>query len=1063
MVNQLLEQRSSFATWKMGRLTQLLLLAVSVLVYSVMSITAANSLFVSHLGATNLPIAFILIGLFSMPAYAVFSNVVDRYSRPQLFRAALLIQIIIILGLRGLLSVDTPYVYYAVLIVCFFQWDFHNNILYASLLTDYLTTLEYKRAAPFIGIAQAVGVLLGGSITAICSRFLSTPNLLLCVPLVFGVVIAQLFYLEATQQRLDTVNPPDHVGVLEALQAFPDLIKRYPLVLLLAASSFLLVIIYLTSEFLWFSIYARYFTNETLTGFLGFMRMLVSILQVIVLYCFTRPLLHWLGVARMNIVYPLTTLASFISLIAQVNLGTAIALQLNGDSLYKSINLPIHQLNYNAVPREFLGRVRTLSDGLIYSIGLTLAGVVLLVCRTFLELTQIAYLAIALTLLFLLIRLPMGKLYATGLEAMIRSDTIDLDDVAPYPVQLPPQAATLVYDFLRDSDRYTQIRGLELATHLGHPGQFLNAVQPLLATPHADVRRAIVRLFSTQVEPETLRFFHGLLPATPPALPAIALEILIINRHSFTPAELHPLFTHPQAEVRALAHVAAIQMALVESPQHGIVCDPIWQIQTDETAAAAIVRVVASRRDRTLLPLLTCLLPQSNAALKQEVLTTLTTLAQPGDRALAEAAIAELHHPEPMVRATAIAVLGQVQSEDTLDQVAQGLHDADPRVRQHAATALIAFGQAGLLVAQAHLTAPQPETVQAAIAAIGQVRTKHASNLLFNHLAPDFQTIAQTRKWQQQLPKDDRNWQPLRVAIADYHQRVIQKVLYVLSCMGHSRTVTTVNRILYTTDQQDLANAVEVLASLSDRRFVLPLMPILEQLAQPNPPAPRQAPDAQWFPTKGYKLLLETLTIQDRWIKIGALIALASIPSAFIHDPDPIVQRFVKNIFPNSDQFTPFNAACMNRLLLLKDVALFKNLSLDQLLLIDQAIEQETILAGATIFAEGSWCTHFYIIAEGCVRIVKTIDGVQRELKQLSVGQHFGEIALFDDAPHWDGAIALQDTTLLKLDKNRFLDLITQRPHIMLEICRFLSQRVRETDHYRSTHPFAAPLPEEQK
>jgi len=1061
MVNQVLEQRLGFAAWKLGRLTQLLLLAVSVLVYSVMSITAANSLFVSHVGAANLPIAFIWIGLFSMPAYAVFSNVVDRYSRPQLFRAALFIQIVIILGLRLLLAVDTPYAYYVVLIVCFFQWDFHNNILYASLLTDYLTTLEYKRAAPYVGIAQAVGVLLGGSITAVCSQFLSTPNLLVCVPLVFGLVIAQLVYLEATQQRLDTVKPPEHVGIFEALQSFPELVKRYPLVLLLAASSFLLVIIYLSSEFLWFSIYARYFTDETLTGFLGFMRMSVSILQVLVLYCFTRPLLHWLGVARMNIVYPLTTLASFIGVVLHVNLGTAIALQLNGDSLYKSINLPTHQLNYNAIPREFLGRVRTLSDGLIYAVGLTLAGLVLLVERSFLNLTQIAYFAIALTVLFLLIRLPMGKFYTTGLEAMIRADTIDLDDFDPDQVQLPLQSTTLICDFLRDGDRYTQIRGLELATSLGHPGQFLTAVQPLLATPYPDVRRAVVRLFSTQAEPETLQFFHGLLQVNTATLPAIALEILIINRYPFTPSELQILRGHSQAEIRALAHVAAIQLALVESPQLGVVCPPIGQIQTDETAAAAIVNVIATSRDRALLPLLIWLLPQGSATLKQEVLTALTTLAQPGDRALAEVAIGELHHPEPMVRAKAFEVLGHVYWDETLDPVATGLHDADPRVRQTAATALIAFGQAGLLVAQAHLNSPQPETVEAAIAAIGQVRTNYASNLLFNHLLPDFQTVNQTRKWQQQIPQQDPRWQPLQWAIADYHQRVIQKVLYVLSCMGHSRTVNTVNRILYTTDQQDLANAVEVLASLSDRRFVLPLMPVLEQLATRSDAATRPEADAHWLRTKGYKLLLETLTIQDRWIQIGALAALASIPTALLHDPDPVVQRFVQQIFPANDPSTSPTTACMNRLLLLKQVALFKNLSLDQLLLIDQAIEQETVLAGTIIFAEGSWCTHFYIIADGCVRIVKTLDGQQRELKQLTVGHHFGEIALFDDAPHWDGAIALQDTTLLKLDKNRFLNLITQRPHIMLEICRFLSQRVRETDHYHSTVQLTSPLPEE--
>ena len=60
-------------------------------------------------------------------------------------------------------------------------------------------------------------------------------------------------------------------------------------------------------------------------------------------------------------------------------------------------------------------------------------------------------------------------------------------------------------------------------------------------------------------------------------------------------------------------------------------------------------------------------------------------------------------------------------------------------------------------------------------------------------------------------------------------------------------------------------------------------------------------------------------------------------------------------------------------------------------------------------------------------------------------------MSLFDNAPRWDGAIALQDCTLLKLEKKRFISLITQRPHIILEICRFLSQRLRETDKYISS------------
>ncbi len=114
-----------------------------------------------------------------------------------------------------------------------------------------------------------------------------------------------------------------------------------------------------------------------------------------------------------------------------------------------------------------------------------------------------------------------------------------------------------------------------------------------------------------------------------------------------------------------------------------------------------------------------------------------------------------------------------------------------------------------------------------------------------------------------------------------------------------------------------------------------------------------------------------------------------------------------------------------------------------------QALEQEYFLAGETIFNEGNWGGHLYIIGEGSVRLIKDIDGEQQDLSYLSAGQHFGEIALFDDAPRWNGAVAVKDCTLLKLEKSRFISLITQRPQIVLEICKFFSQRLRETDKYR--------------
>ena len=1065
MRKQFLAQQANLFLSPTSRLTQLLLLAVTMLIYNVMAMAIANSLFVSHVGAGNLPLAFIAIGICSVPAYGLFSLAIDRYSRPKLFRYVLYGAIALVLGLRLLISGQHYLSYYVLLIFVFFQWDFQNNILYPSLLTDYFTTMEYKRYAPFIGIAQAIGTMLGGGLTILLSQYLTTANLLLCLPLLLILTSAQLLYLENSQRSLDKIKPQPKISILESGKSFRDLVTRYPLALYLAASSFLLVIIYISSEFLWFNIYGQYFEEATLTKFLGLMRIIISVLQVIVLYGVTRPLLKWLGVAQMNPVYPVTTLFSLTGLLFNLNLFTAIGLHINGDALYKAINLPVHQLNYNAIPQEFIGRVRALSDGLIYAVGLTLAGVVLWICHLYLNLVQITWLAASLTLILLMVRLPIGKIYAQSLESMIRSDKINLDDFQAELTQLPTQSSQAIRELLQDSDRYVQIKGLELATRLDRPSQFIPEVVTILSKKDTDVAgvaslevledriiSAIIKLFSLKPDPEALSQFASLLldNQEPEIIRFSALQVLIANDYGFESQQLVTLIsdsssacpTDRQENLASLAQIAAQKLGIVEqvSP-HNL---PTKVIK-------AIARIVNCNGDRTLASLLIETLPPASADTKQQILAALTNVAPNSDRTLAEVAAAELQHPEPLVRVAAFKLLGVTRCESMLPQISRGLQDANPRVRQQVANTLAAYGKPGLSLAQDNLSARNRSVVDAAIAAIGQERSRQAADILFKHLAPEFQQINLTRRWQRQIPADNPGWQPLAIAIEDYHQRLLQKVLYILSCLGYSRTVNAVTRILVTGDRRDLANAVEVLASLSHRRFILPLMPLLEQIVEPELAVNNKSkPTARSPNNKQYQILLEALEAQDSWIKTGAAIALTTIPSALLDDPDPIVRSFVREVIPPSCRLLSFTNSSMNRLLLLKNVPLFKNLSLDELLLIDKALEQQQVFAKETIYTEASWGSHLYIIAEGTVQIVKKLDGETQEIKQLSPGQYFGEIAIFDDAPRWDGAIALEDCILLKLEKKRFISLIAQRPHIILEICRFLSQRLRETDKYLS-------------
>jgi len=59
---------------------------------------------------------------------------------------------------------------------------------------------------------------------------------------------------------------------------------------------------------------------------------------------------------------------------------------------------------------------------------------------------------------------------------------------------------------------------------------------------------------------------------------------------------------------------------------------------------------------------------------------------------------------------------------------------------------------------------------------------------------------------------------------------------------------------------------------------------------------------------------------------------------------------------------------------------------LDELYLIDNALETQQMLAKQKVFAEGNWGCHLFLIASGTISLVKEIDGKEQELEQFQLG-----------------------------------------------------------------------------
>ncbi len=141
---------------------------------------------------------------------------------------------------------------------------------------------------------------------------------------------------------------------------------------------------------------------------------------------------------------------------------------------------------------------------------------------------------------------------------------------------------------------------------------------------------------------------------------------------------------------------------------------------------------------------------------------------------------------------------------------------------------------------------------------------------------------------------------------------------------------------------------------------------------------------------------------------------------------------------------------------LVKQSAIFADLTDDELSHITEICKEQKFKSGATLFKEGEPGNRLYIIADGEVRISRDIPGSGEEaLTVLKKGACFGEMSVFDRSVRSTDAIANKDCTLITITRSDFeimLDFNRDIAYkILWSVVRMLSQRLRVTnDNLRS-------------
>ena len=95
--------------------------------------------------------------------------------------------------------------------------------------------------------------------------------------------------------------------------------------------------------------------------------------------------------------------------------------------------------------------------------------------------------------------------------------------------------------------------------------------------------------------------------------------------------------------------------------------------------------------------------------------------------------------------------------------------------------------------------------------------------------------------------------------------------------------------------------------------------------------------------------------------------------------------------------------------------------------------------AGTVIFEEGTSGAEMFGVVEGEVE-VRLPNGAVRK---IGPDETFGEMAIIDSSPRSGTAVAVTDTKLAIIDRNKFLFLVQETPTFALQVMSSMAERLR--------------------
>jgi HEAT repeat protein len=258
------------------------------------------------------------------------------------------------------------------------------------------------------------------------------------------------------------------------------------------------------------------------------------------------------------------------------------------------------------------------------------------------------------------------------------------------------------------------------------------------------------------------------------------------------------------------------------------------------------------------------------------------------------------------------------------------------------------------------------------------------------------------------IPPDGAAPELLRDALIERARSNALVALYAVALVGDDRdSMRTAIENLRGTDPGQLANALETLDASEHQAVARPLL-------------------ALWEDTAG------RATGTGDWI------------DAIARDADPFIRSCVELIRTpdRGDDMarSKTTMSLMERVLVLRTIPLFAELSPRDLQRVAQIAEERTYAAGDVIAGEGEVGDELHLIVDGMVTVVRGTAG--EAVARRGGGDVVGEMSIITSSPRMASLVAEGDVRTLRIGHREFESMIRERPDVSIAVMRVLAERL---------------------